>query len=333
MFAAQPNFRSQLLQAANAIPWSLLDVVGAFPEASGNHSIEGEWSIRDQVLHLQNVELRYTIPNLKALPSGGALVPFGDDDREPDEGGSLDDLAGRLASLYNDRVSLLRQVLPAAWSRSLTGGEGTPVNAEAILTEECVQHDAEHLSQLLGTFADWQATVAKPGQHREGVDLRATLLSAAVSASETLLGFLGVIDDDCASYQPEKEGEWCIKEQLRHLLYVDRRFTMPNVRAILDGGPYVPYNATAGVDDLEPDGGESVDDLRRALKATYDERNALFLSVPPGRWLDSITDDDGDQVSVEFLIVHECVRHDNEHLSQLLSNARQYRLRTGEALL
>lgn len=332
MFAAQPNFRSQLLEAANSVPWSLLDVISAFPEESGPHHIEGEWNIRDQVLHLQNVELRYTIPNFKALQAHGAWVPFGDDDKEPDDGGTLDSLAGRLASIYNDRVSLLRQVLPAAWSRSLARPDGPAVNAEEILTEECVQHDAEHLSQLLGTFADWQATIGKPGQHREGVDLRATLLAAATSASETLLGFLGVIDDDCASFQPEKEGEWCIKEQIRHLLYVDRRFTMPNVRAVLDGGPYVPYNAAAGVDDIEPDAGESIDDLRRALKATYDERNALFLSVPPERWLDSIKDDDGDQVSIEFLIVHECVRHDNEHLSQLLTNARQFRLKSGEAL-
>ncbi len=332
MLRPEPTFRSELMGAANTLPWTLLEVVSTFPEPAGSHAVEGGWSIRDQILHLQNVELRYTIPNLRAIRAGGTWTGWGDTDREPDESQDLSSMTARLAEIYNDRVALLLTIPTQTWAKAVAGEGGRPISVEEIVTEECVQHDAEHLAQLLTTFEDWRVAAGQPpAPAPEGEpDARAVLVSASSSVAESLGNVLGTLPEECGGHR--KDGEWSIQEQMRHVLFVYRRWLLPNLVAVRDGGvprAWASLGTGSGVDPFEPDPGASLGELRLQLRGVFEERDALMLQLPAVLWERPVAYDRGDATSVRVLLILGALGHDCEHLSQLLGTARDWRLKNG----
>jgi hypothetical protein len=80
------------------------------------------------------------------------------------------------------------------------------------------------------------------------------------------------------------------------------------------------------VDDLLPDDGGALGDLRRQLRETYDERQAAFLELTDAEWDRSLHDPGRKSpVTPEYLLIHECVAHDGEHLSQVVGTAYDWR--------
>ncbi len=317
-------FQEGLNASAIDLPPAVTAVTGAFPEASGSYRVgPEEWTIRDQLLHLQNVELRYTVPNLGALHRGGAWTGWGDTDREPDSGQPIGEIVRQLSSIYDDRIALLKMIGADAWTRTLTDDEGSSVDLEEILVEECVQHDAEHLAQLIYTFDEWR-------KHSNDwtADLRAGLLVAGRILSQTMLRVLASLPEQVGEHR--LGDEWSIREQVRHLAYVEARFALPNLRAIREGAAFVGYNAVAGKDDLVPDAA-TLAELRGQLRTAYDARNAHLAALPAEYWYSSIRGDRDRDVSTEFIVIYECVAHDAEHLSQLLKTVRDWRIRQGLA--
>lgn len=144
--------RETLLERLAATPRRLAQLVAEADEAALDAAPPGEWSPREVLAHVRDLELLvYRTGLARMLAEEEPLIPPFDQvawaARRPRRRDRKEQLLGDFALQRQATLNLLAQLGPAEWERHALLGGGRTVSLAAWV-EGMAAHDAEHFAQM-----------------------------------------------------------------------------------------------------------------------------------------------------------------------------------------
>ncbi len=272
----------------------------------------GEWSIAQVVRHLVEGDRDTFLPRLRRMLAEARPV-FDRTRPAPETGGDLNALLLAFETARGQAVALLEGLDEAGWQR-----EGVSPSRGALSVHGYAQtmaaHDTEHLQQIQDVR---QALGLLPKRCEAR---RALPMPEVIAALEAALPRLEQVADGIGPEHMRrrpKEGEWCIKEVMAHLLNTETAVFLPRLQRMVaeDTPTFEPFSAEAWARSGDHREGSFTDDLEGFARAR--RHTVAFLKrLPPAAAARIGLSAFFGPVTVAQFATH-IVDHDLEHLAQM----------------
>jgi uncharacterized damage-inducible protein DinB len=272
----------------------------------------GEWSIGEVVRHLVEGDRDTFLPRLRRML--GETRPLFDRTRPAPEKGT--DLAALLLAFESARgqaLGLLDSLDEAGWRREGVSPSRGAVTVQAY-AQTMAEHDTEHLQQI-------QDVRHALGLLPKRCEARLALpMSEVIAALETALPRLQQVAEGMSAEhlrRRPKEGEWCIKEVMAHLLNTETGVFQTRLRrmAAEERPVFEPFSADTWARSADHREGRFTDDLA-AFAAARGHTVAFLKSLPADAATRIGISGFFGPVTVASFATH-IVDHDLEHLAQM----------------
>lgn len=272
----------------------------------------GEWSIAEVVRHLVEGDRDTFLPRLRRMV--GETRPLFDKTRPaPDTGADLTALLLAFETARHQAVALLEGLDEAGWQR-----EGVSPSRGALSVQTYAQTMAEHDTEHLQQIQDVRQALGLLPKRCEA--RRALPMPEVIAALESTLPRLPQVAEGLTvghlRHRP-KEGEWCIKEVMAHLVNTETEVFLPRLRRMVseDRPTFQPFSADAWAQSADHRDGRFTDDL--ASFASVRRQTVAFLKgLPPAAASRIGLSGFFGPVTVAQFATH-IVDHDLEHLAQM----------------
>jgi uncharacterized damage-inducible protein DinB len=272
----------------------------------------GEWSIGEVVRHLVEGDRDTFVPRLRRMLTEPRPL-FDRKHATPETGTDLNGLLRAFETARHQALALLDGLGERDWQREGVSPSRGAVTVQAYV-HTMAEHDTEHLQQIQDVR---QALSLLPKRCEAR---RALPMPEIVTALEAVLPRLEQVaeglDPDQMRHRP-KEGEWCIKEVMAHLLNTETDLFLPRLqRMVEDDRPtFEPFSAEAWAQSRDHREGRFGDDL--SAFATARRKTVAFLkTLPPTAATRIGISRFFGPVTVAQFATH-IVDHDLEHLAQM----------------
>ena len=282
------------------------------PEQAWTSPKAGEWSIAEVVRHLVEGERDTFLPRLRRML--GESRPVFDRSRPaPETGTDLDALLLAFESARRQAVALLEGLDEAGWHR-----EGVSPSRGALSVHTYAQTMAEHDTEHLQQIEDVRQTLGLVPKRCEA--RRALPVREVIAALETMLPRLEQVAEGLGIEhlrRRPKEGEWCIKEVMAHLVDTETAVFLPRLRRMVaeDRPTFHPFSAEAWAQSADHREGRFADDLA-AFASARRQTIAFLQGLPPAAATRVGLSAYFGPVTVAQFATH-IVDHDLEHLAQM----------------
>jgi uncharacterized damage-inducible protein DinB len=151
-----------LLQALRNLPERLAEVCATLddewrPQAEG-------WSSREAVSHLAACDAPFRARFERIIAEANPLLPyFGPDIAVPRRDLPVTDSIARLRQSRAELIQFLSALPPEAWERPAVHATLGPTTF-ALQVQNMINHDADHLGQLMDLRAAWEAAHREPAR-------------------------------------------------------------------------------------------------------------------------------------------------------------------------
>jgi len=272
----------------------------------------GEWSIADVVRHLVEGDRDTFLPRLRRML--GEARPLFDRSRPaPETGTDLNALLLAFESARRQAVALLEGLDEAGWQRQGVSPSRGPLSVQTY-AQTMVEHDTEHLQQI-EDVRHVLGLLPKRCEARRALPVPEVIaaLATALPRLEQVAEGLGV---DHMRRRP-KEGEWCIKEVMAHLLDTETAVFLPRLRRMVseDRPTFQPFSPETWARSSDHREGRFADDLA-AFASARRQTIAFLRSLPPAAATRVGLSAYFGPVTVAQFATH-IVDHDLEHLAQM----------------
>jgi uncharacterized damage-inducible protein DinB len=272
----------------------------------------GEWSIAEVVRHLVEGDRDTFLPRLRRML--GETRPLFDKTRPaPDTSADLGALLLAFETARHQAIALLEGLDDAGWQR-----EGVSPSRGALSVQRYAQtmseHDTEHLQQI----QDVRQALALLPKRCEA--RRALPMPEVIAALDSTLSRLEQVAEGLSGGHLRcrpKEGEWCIKEVMAHLVNTETDVFLPRLRRMVaeDRPTFQPFSADAWAQAGDHREGRFTDDLAGFARARQ-QTIAFLKSLPPAATTRIGVSGFFGPVTVAQFATH-VVDHDLEHLAQM----------------
>src|SRR5687767_9781799 len=187
----------------------------------------GEWSIGDVVRHLVEGDRDTFLPRLRRM-LGESRPVFERNRPAPDSATDLAALLLAFESARHQALALLDSLDETGWRREGVSPSRGAVTVHAY-AQTMAEHDTEHLQQIQDVR---QALGLLPKRCEAR---RALPMADVIAALESMLPRLEQVADGVGAEHMRrrpKEGEWCIKEVMAHLLNTETDVFLPRLRSM-----------------------------------------------------------------------------------------------------
>jgi len=146
--------RNELLQALETTPRDLVRTLKLTdPTTRATHIVAGQWSLSDILNHLTSVEIRYLARLQRVAEETNPTIPIIHPDSENHNlDTSLETLLVQFTQARAQTLDYLRPISSGIWARKATFEDGRTTSFR-YLVQMLVDHDTEHLNQLIETKA------------------------------------------------------------------------------------------------------------------------------------------------------------------------------------
>ena len=305
--------RALLLASMRVTPGMLREMSrDCTPELAWTPPKAGEWSIAEVVRHLVEGERDTFLPRLRRMVA--ETRPLFDRSRPaPEPAADLDALLLAFESARRQAVALLEGLDEAGWQRDGVSPSCGPLSVQAY-AQTMMEHDTEHLQQM----EDIRQALGLLPKRCEA--RRALPVPEVIAALETTLPRLGQVAEglggDHLRRRP-KEGEWCIKEIMAHLLDTETALFLPRLRRMVseDGPTFQPFSPDAWARSADHREGRFTEDLA-AFASARRQTIAFLQALPPAAASRLGVSAHFGPVTLAQFATH-IVDHDLEHLAQM----------------
>lgn len=272
----------------------------------------GEWSIAEVVRHLVHGERDTFLPRLRRMLD--ETRPRFDKTRPaPDTSADLHALLLAFETARAQAIVLLEDLDDTGWQR-----EGVSPSLGALSVESyastMAQHDTEHLQQIQDV-RQALGLLPKRCEARRALPMAEiiTALDSAVARFEQVAEGLGV---EHVRRRP-REGEWCIKEVMAHLVNTEAEVFLPRLQQMVteDRPAFRSFSAEARARSGDHREGRFTDDLA-AFASARRQTIAFLEGLPPAAATRTGLSAFFGPVTVAQFATH-IVDHDLEHLAQM----------------
>jgi uncharacterized damage-inducible protein DinB len=282
------------------------------PEQAWTRPSAGEWSIAEVVRHLLEGERDTFVPRLRRMLD--ETRPVFDTSRSgPETATDLNALLLGFESARRQAVALLEGLDEAGWQRQGVSPSRGPLSVQTY-AQTMAEHDTEHLQQI-ADIRDQLGLPPKRCEARRALGMQDVIaaLAAAVPRLEDVAEGLGA---EHMRRRP-KEGEWCMKEVMAHLLDTEIAVFLPRLRRMAseDHPTFEPFSAETWARSADHRQGRFADDL--AAFASARRQTIAFLGgLPPAAATRVGLSAYFGPVTLAQFATH-IVDHDLEHLAQM----------------
>ena len=152
--------RIVLLEALTAMPADLqLMLKNVSPASLWHDGLQADWSMTQLLAHLLTVEVRYLARLQHVVTTDNPFLPTIHPDETIQPTASLPDLLTQFATARAQTVAYLQALPPGAWQRPATH-ETQGATKLRYLVQMLVEHDTEHLNQLIDIQQDVRRNAA-----------------------------------------------------------------------------------------------------------------------------------------------------------------------------
>ena len=146
--------RNELLQALDATPRDLARTLrNVSPTTRGTRIAPDQWSISDILNHINSVEIQsHTRLQRVATESNPVLPTITPNPTHYDQTATLEDLLARFTTARAQTLAFLHPLSSGIWARPATLANGQKTTFRSLV-QALVDHDTEHLNQLVETKA------------------------------------------------------------------------------------------------------------------------------------------------------------------------------------
>lgn len=272
----------------------------------------GEWSIAEVVRHLVEGERDTFLPRLRRMLAETRPV-FDRTRPAPEPGADLDALLLAFETARQQALALLDGLDEPGWRREGVSPSRGAVAVQAY-ARTMAEHDTEHLQQIQDVR---QALGLLPKRCEAR---RALPMPEIIAALDTALPRLEQVTEGIGAEhlrRRPKEGEWCIKEVMAHLLSTERDVFLPRLeRMVFEERPaFEPFSAEAWARSADHREGRFSDDLAGFARARR-ETVAFLKGLEPAAATRIGLSAFFGPVTVAQFATH-VVDHDLEHLAQM----------------
>lgn len=272
----------------------------------------GEWSIAEVVRHLVEGDRDTFLPRLRRML--GETRPVFDKNRHPpDTTADLNALLLAFETARQQAVTLLEGIDEAGWQREGVSPSRGTLSVETY-AHTMAAHDTEHLQQIQDV-RDALGLLPKRCEAR-----RALPMPEVIAGLESMLPRLEQVAEGVGAEHMRrrpKEGEWCIKEVMAHLLNTETDVFLPRLRSMVsaDRPTFQPFSADAWAKSGDHREGRFADDLAGFASARR-QTVAFLKGLPPAAATRIGLSAFFGPVTVAQFATH-IVDHDLEHLAQM----------------
>jgi uncharacterized damage-inducible protein DinB len=305
--------RALLLASLRVTPAMLREMSrDCTPEQAWTPPAADEWSIADVVRHLVEGERDTFVPRLRRMLTEAR--PLFDKSRPARERATdLNALLVAFDAARAQAVALLEGLDEAGWRREGVSPSRGPLSVQTY-AQTMVEHDTEHLQQIVDVRHEL-GLLPKRCEAR-----RALPMPEVIAALATTLPRLEQVAEGLGAEHTRrrpKEGEWCIKEVMAHLLHTETTVFLPRLRrmALEDRPTFEPFSAETWARSADHRQGRFADDL--AAFASARRQTITFLEgLPPAAATRVGFSAYFGPVTLAQFATH-IVDHDLEHLAQM----------------
>jgi hypothetical protein len=282
------------------------------PEQAWTEPKAGEWSIAEVVRHLVEGDRDTFLPRLQRML--GDVRPLFDRTRPvPDTTTDLHALLLAFETARHTAVALLEGLDDAGWQR-----EGVSPSRGAVSVQSYAQTMAEHDTEHLQQIQDVRQALGLLPKRCEA--RRALPMPEVIAALETALPRLEQVAEGIGPEHMRrrpKEGEWCLKEVMAHLLNTETDVFLPRLkRMVAEERPtFEPFSAEAWARSGDHREGRFTDDLAGFARARR-QTVAFLKGLPPAASTRVGLSGFFGPVTVAQFATH-IADHDLEHLAQM----------------
>ena len=272
----------------------------------------GEWSIAEIVRHLVEGDRDTFLPRLRRVLAETRPL-FERTRHAPDASADVNALLLAFKTARAQALALLDGLDEAGWRR-----EGVSPSRGAVSVHSYAQTMAEHDTEHLQQIQDVRQALGLLPKRCEA--RRALPMPEVIAALETALPRLEQVAEGIGPEHMRrrpKEGEWCMKEVMAHLLNTETDVFLPRLQRMVseDRPTFEPFSAEAWARSGDHREGRFTDDLGGFARAR--RKTIAFLEGLPPAAADRVgLSGFFGPVTVAQFATH-IVDHDLEHLAQM----------------
>jgi uncharacterized damage-inducible protein DinB len=272
----------------------------------------GEWSIGAVVRHLVEGDRDTFLPRLRRMLA--ETQPVFDRTRPaPDTGTDLPALLHAFETARGQALALLDGLDEAGWQRAGVSPSRGALTVHAYAAT-MAEHDTEHLQQIQDVRKAL-GLLPRRCEARRALPMPEVIaaLAATLPRIEQLADGVGT---ESLRRRP-KEGEWCIKEIMAHLLDTETALFLPRLRRMVseDGPTFQPFSPDAWARSADHREGRFTEDLA-AFASARRQTIAFLQALPPAAASRLGVSAHFGPVTLAQFATH-IVDHDLEHLAQM----------------
>ena len=150
--------RNELLKALETTPRDLARTIKGINPTTRGRTVPDQWSISDILNHLVNVEIRYLARLRRVTQEDNPTLPYIlPDEASHDLSLPLGALLTRFAEVRAETLQFLTPLQSGIWQRPATFEDGRKTTFR-YLVQALVDHDTEHLNQLVETKSKFSSS-------------------------------------------------------------------------------------------------------------------------------------------------------------------------------